>query len=412
MPDVTVSANVDTMLRAANNAAIRSAIGLGQTDAPTFLAQSLTNNASIASGKIIIGLDGTNDYTIQAYQGATKVGRIGFNELSNNIVIAPFADTLTVFTGGIALGANKNTVLLRDGADGILAQRNGTNAQAFRVFNTFLGTTANEWAELDWKTDGTLRLGTNQAGTGAIKAVNFVVGGTARWGISGTTNPSTTGHLLATTDNTYDIGAATANRPANINAASSVRGEYFSMTSGLTGVTRSYLQSPSTGVVTLFNAAGNDFGRLQLGGTTSAFPAIKRVGAGIEIRTADDATHAAVAASEFYGNNGGITKLYLGGAGVVQTVSTGYFAIASSATSVFAGDTYLSRSAAGVWQMGTSSTNATADLRLRSVIQQPPATITPANNGDLVVEATSNTLLTFKFKGSDGTVRSGTLVVA
>lgn len=42
----------------------------------------------------------------------------------------------------------------------------------------------------------------------------------------------------------------------------------------------------------------------------------------------------------------------------------------------------------------------------------PSASLTPANNGDLVVEATNNTTLTFKFKGSDGTVRSGTITLS
>jgi len=41
MPDYTVSGDVDSMLRSANDAAIRSAIGLGTTDAQTFLAQTL-----------------------------------------------------------------------------------------------------------------------------------------------------------------------------------------------------------------------------------------------------------------------------------------------------------------------------------------------------------------------------------
>jgi hypothetical protein len=42
----------------------------------------------------------------------------------------------------------------------------------------------------------------------------------------------------------------------------------------------------------------------------------------------------------------------------------------------------------------------------------PSDSIDPANNGDLVVEATDNTTLTFKFKGSDGTVRSGTVTLS
>jgi hypothetical protein len=42
----------------------------------------------------------------------------------------------------------------------------------------------------------------------------------------------------------------------------------------------------------------------------------------------------------------------------------------------------------------------------------PGSSVTPANNGDLVIQATSNTSLTFKYKGSDGTVRSASLTLA
>lgn len=42
----------------------------------------------------------------------------------------------------------------------------------------------------------------------------------------------------------------------------------------------------------------------------------------------------------------------------------------------------------------------------------PSASVTPANNGELVIEATDNTTLTFKYKGSDGTVRSGTVALS
>jgi len=42
----------------------------------------------------------------------------------------------------------------------------------------------------------------------------------------------------------------------------------------------------------------------------------------------------------------------------------------------------------------------------------PGTSVTPANNGDVVIEATNNTTLTFKLKGSDGTVRSATLTLA
>lgn len=57
-------------------------------------------------------------------------------------------------------------------------------------------------------------------------------------------------------------------------------------------------------------------------------------------------------------------------------------------------------------------TDATA-VRIKGLsIFNPPASATPGANGELVIEATSNTSLTFKLKGSDGTVRSGSIALS
>lgn len=47
-----------------------------------------------------------------------------------------------------------------------------------------------------------------------------------------------------------------------------------------------------------------------------------------------------------------------------------------------------------------------------NLLLRPSASINPANNGELVVEATSNTTLTFKYMGDDGVVRSGTVTLS
>lgn len=47
-----------------------------------------------------------------------------------------------------------------------------------------------------------------------------------------------------------------------------------------------------------------------------------------------------------------------------------------------------------------------------NLIQSPGSSETPATNGQMLVEATSNTTLTFKLKGTDGTVRSGTITLS
>jgi len=47
-----------------------------------------------------------------------------------------------------------------------------------------------------------------------------------------------------------------------------------------------------------------------------------------------------------------------------------------------------------------------------AIRQKAPSSVTPLDNGELVVEATNNTTLTFKLKGSDGVVRSGSLTLS
>jgi hypothetical protein len=48
----------------------------------------------------------------------------------------------------------------------------------------------------------------------------------------------------------------------------------------------------------------------------------------------------------------------------------------------------------------------------QDIYLKPSSSLTPNANGDLCIEATDNTTLTFKLKGSDGTVRSGTVTLA
>ena len=54
---------------------------------------------------------------------------------------------------------------------------------------------------------------------------------------------------------------------------------------------RSLITAVGNGIFRITDASETDFGRLQLGGTTSSFPAIKRNGAEIKIRKADDSAN-------------------------------------------------------------------------------------------------------------------------
>lgn len=161
---------------------------------------------------------------------------------------------------------------------------------------------------------------------------------------------STAGHFLAAADNTYDIGASGANRPRNVYAAGAVIAGGLQVISG--------------------------------GGIQNS------IGTGANIYFISGASRLA---------------FDLGG---------GVFWNDSSNNPLAAATVGVMRNATGILEVNSGTLGAFRDVRCRSVIQQPPASITPASNGDYVVEATNNTTLTFRLKGSDGVVRSATLTLA
>lgn len=61
---------------------------------------------------------------------------------------------------------------------------------------------------------------------------------------------------------------------------------------------RAQVTSPADGIVLLRNNAGSDFTRLQLGGTTSSFPSLKRSATAVAFRLADDSADAPITASQ------------------------------------------------------------------------------------------------------------------
>lgn len=68
----------------------------------------------------------------------------------------------------------------------------------------------------------------------------------------------------------------------------------------------SSMKAPSDGVITLYDTAQTAFTRLQFGGTTSSYPAIKRNSAALNFRLADDSADAAIT-SAAVGASGDVT---------------------------------------------------------------------------------------------------------
>jgi hypothetical protein len=61
---------------------------------------------------------------------------------------------------------------------------------------------------------------------------------------------------------------------------------------------------------------------------------------------------------------------------------------------------------------GTLATIGSTISLNKDVTMKLTSSVTPSANSDMMIEATNNTTLTFKLKGSDGTVRSGTLTLS
>ena len=108
----------------------------------------------------------------------------------------------------------------------VLEQRNGVNAQTFRIYNTYTDASNYERIGIYYDGSGTNRIWMERSGTGSARNLSLGgdattlimrVGGTDRWSISAS------GHYLASADNTYDIGASGATRPRNVYMASWIR---------------------------------------------------------------------------------------------------------------------------------------------------------------------------------------------
>jgi hypothetical protein len=114
--------------------------------------------------------------------------------------------------------------LFRDAAN-TLAQRNATNAQTLRLYNTYTDASNYERLALVWSGNFAY-VGTEAAGTGTQRGLvlksdggiyfNKATGGT-QWQFT------SLGHFIAAGDNTYDIGASGASRPRYVYVASGVQ---------------------------------------------------------------------------------------------------------------------------------------------------------------------------------------------
>lgn len=186
------------------------------------------------------------------------------------------ADGAFRFSSG-SLSVSSPDVIIRRDAAGILAQRNSTNAQTFRVYNTYTDASNYERGVFDWATTAnTLTIGTQNAGTGTTRNFQVVIGGVSRldYGISNANQWFVKGVFQS--ESSFYSGA-------DVRAAANASFYW----NGRTNIT-----APADGNLLIGNLAQNDFGRMMFGGTTASFPSIKRSTTILQARLADDSGYA------------------------------------------------------------------------------------------------------------------------
>jgi hypothetical protein len=118
--------------------------------------------------------NGTSSFVLASGLGGGQArARIGYNNASDGeLTISSLA-----LSSSISLQRG-DSFLVSDSAN-TLAQRNSTNAQTFRIYNTFTDASNYERGKLEWASN-VLRLGTEKAGTGSARALELQTDGTTR----------------------------------------------------------------------------------------------------------------------------------------------------------------------------------------------------------------------------------------
>lgn len=268
------------------------------------------------------------------------------NTASGIVYVRSISGTLTISsTGSLAFGTD--LFLTRDGAN-TLAQRNGTSAQIFRVYNTYAnGGTDYERAQMQWS-GNVFFMGTSAGGTGTLRELQ-VAGSTITFTKPGVANRwqiDTNGHFMAFTDNTYDIGASGATRPRTIYVGTNVV-VGAAVTTGTVfagGSSRSQLFLNETdGLARFANNAGTGFTRLILGTNDTSGIAFKKNSTALEIKLGDDSSFTELRAGAISSGAGASTPaggsagaaVYIGTAAVGFYIGTGAPTVSAAKGSIY-----------------------------------------------------------------------------
>ena len=193
-------------------------IGLNVTDSASNAASNLMN----------LQVGGTSRFNVGKSGGVTVYGNVSPSAGNSWTLgnVGAGLEFLSVSARSVQVGTSGGFAALTFDAADILAQRRTTNAQTFRVYNTFTDASNYERISFGWSAN-VFTIGRESAGTGVARNMQLVGGGSVL-GIGPAASAAvdwtfSAGNLLAGTDNTRDIGASGASRPRNLYMASWIR---------------------------------------------------------------------------------------------------------------------------------------------------------------------------------------------
>ncbi|MHC4240680.1 MAG: hypothetical protein ACYSUC_13200 [Planctomycetota bacterium] len=165
----------------------KTLLGLGTSDSPTFAGLTIDEDSSYSIGvsKIAYKSGGSGTKARISVSNVTELELTGSKLAVGSGHSIGFASTSYADSGFL------DTVLYRDGA-GVIAQRNGTNAQIFRIYNTDDGSQTNYGrASIGWA-NNVFAIDVEASGTGTQATLQIKRGGQNR--ISLPSNSSVTIH--------------------------------------------------------------------------------------------------------------------------------------------------------------------------------------------------------------------------
>jgi hypothetical protein len=159
---------------------------------------------------------------------------------------------------------------------------NGTSAAGpFRIYNTFTDASNYERLSLRWASNVAI-IGTEKAGTGSARALEFQTDGVTRM-------------TIASSGGTINVGSGAQLGSTGIQVASTAS---LRFSGGAIGSSSDlWMLRSGSGIIrfatgTSTSTAG--FNRLQFGGTTSSFPALKRDTTTLQVKLADDSAFTSI----------------------------------------------------------------------------------------------------------------------